>query len=285
MITKPETMVHADLNLLTRLALKSVLWLSPFILVLSWNQISIQAAPVASSTDVNNVQVSSSVATIAQQVTVRIFSESDAGSGVVIQRSGKTYTVLTCAHVVASDAKPTFRVLTSDGATYPAEKLPATWLKDFDLALVQFRSDRIYQVSTLGDSSTLVPGELVYAAGFPNWHIVSSNRVDGTRDWGLKAYTLVAGQFSMLLKQPLWQGYQLGYTNEVENGMSGGPVLNQQGQLIGINGRLKYPPQGIRVFVFQDSTMPSELLFQQMETLSWAIPVSAFKHLLLSRSF
>ena len=42
------------------------------------------------------------VLNIAGQVTVRIFANSDTGSGVIIERRGKTYTVITCAHVVAS---------------------------------------------------------------------------------------------------------------------------------------------------------------------------------------
>ncbi len=59
--------------------------------------------------------------------------------------------------------------------------------------------------------------------------------------------------------------------------MSGGPVLNDQGHLVAINGRLKYPIQGISAFTFIDGTLPSQVLFQQMETLSWAIPINRFQ--------
>lgn len=50
----------------------------------------------------------------------------------------------------------------------------------------------------------------------------------------------------MVLKKSLQEGYQLGYTNEIEQGMSGGPVLDQSGRLIAINGRLKYPLTNIQ---------------------------------------
>lgn len=84
----------------------------------------------------------------------------------------------------------------------------------------------------------------------------------------------------LLLPKPLEQGYQLGYTNEVAAGMSGGPILDRSGQLVGINGGLKYPPQGIAAFTFADGTSPSVSLFEQMESLSWAIPVSTIRRLL-----
>lgn len=72
----------------------------------------------------------------------------------------------------------------------------------------------------------------------------------------------------------------MGYTNDIEQGMSGGPVLDQYGRLIGINGRLKYPPQGIIAFMFADGTVPSKKLFQQMEALSWAVPSATFRQAL-----
>lgn len=44
--------------------------------------------------------VAVSVPEIARQVTVRILTEPGLGSGVIIDRQGQTYTVLTCYHVV-----------------------------------------------------------------------------------------------------------------------------------------------------------------------------------------
>jgi serine protease Do len=70
-------------------------------------------------------------------------------------------------------------------------------------------------------------------------------KFEETRNWGVSAFKLKTGTIKMQLTKTLPGGYQLGCTNDVSQGMSGGPVLDQQGELIGINGLLKYPFQGI----------------------------------------
>ncbi len=87
----------------------------------------------------------------------------------------------------------------------------------------------------------------------------------------------------MQLNRPLEEGYQIGYTNNIETGMSGGPILNQQGYLVGINGRLKYPSGGIDTFKFTDGKFPRWSEFQQMEMLSWGIPIKTVLGFLLLR--
>ncbi len=217
------------------------------------------------------------MAAIARLVTVRIFTNPGVGSGAIVARQGDIYTVLTCEHVVADTRDYRYTVLTADGVTHPAEWLRSIRFPDTDLALVQFRSPQSYQVAAIADSKALAVGEPVYASGFPNWHWASENAIQSTRDWALRAFRLTRGTVGMLPERSLPGGYQLGYTNDIENGMSGGPVLDRNGRLIGINGRLKYPLQGISVFAFSDGTMPSEEMFRQMEALSWAVPIARFQ--------
>ncbi len=210
---------------------------------------------------------------IARQMTVRILTNSGAGSGVIVERQGQISTVLTNHHVVESSPDSRYVVLTEDGKEYPGKLLPSEHFGDLDLALVQFSSDLSYRVAQMGDSQALSVGERVYAAGFPNWQWINSATVENTRDWGLKAFRLTAGQVEMLSERALSGGYRLGYTNDIENGMSGGPILDKNGRLIGVNGRLKNPLQGIKVFVFADGTQPSPELFERMKSLSWGIPL------------
>ena len=41
------------------------------------------------------------------------------------------------------------------------------------------------------------------------------------------------------VNKPLEDGYQLAFTNETKEGSSGGSILDNQGKLVGINGRGK----------------------------------------------
>ena len=221
-------------------------------------------------------QVGVSVPVIAKQVTVRILSDPGMGSGVIIDRIGQTYTILTNAHVVADSDDHRYTILTADGRTHSGRWLRSAQFPNIDLALVQFRSASVYRVAVIADFKTLAIGDPVYVAGFPNWHWINSDAIEETRHWGMRAFRLTSGKVGMLPSKSLQEGYQLGYTNEIEEGMSGGPVLDRYGQLIGINGRSKYPLKGINVFIFADGSLPSEELFQEMETLSWAIPIGRF---------
>jgi hypothetical protein len=75
-----------------------------------------------------------------------------------------------------------------------------------------------------------------------------------------------------LPSQALADGYQLGYSNEVVLGMSGGPLLNQQGEVMGINGLTAYPILNDS-YVFMDGSQPSAAQREEMRRLSWAVPV------------
>lgn len=216
-------------------------------------------------------------AEIANQVTVRILTKFGSGSGVVIKHEGQTYTVLTNNHVVADSPEDGYEILTTDGNIYLAEQVNCVNGKNLDLALVKFTSPEDYQVVALPKSKVISEGETVYASGFPAWHFVFKGKkltkMEETRNWGVKAFQLKTGTIKMQLAKTLPGGYQLGSTNDVFQGMSGGPTLNQQGELIGINGLLKYPFQGIDAFTFTDGTIPKKEDYLQMESLSWAIPI------------
>lgn len=231
----------------------------------------------------NPVQLASQtvdVAAIAQKFTVRVISPNTTGSGVLIGRQGSLYRVLTCNHVVATRtiAEANYTVFTSDGRTYSARRLVVPELRSLDLAVLEFESKTNYTLAQLGSLDRIQPGTSVYAVGFPNYrYYPEDNRIESTKTWGMQAFQFTSGQFSMLLDRPLVGGYRFGYSNEVKQGMSGGAVLNAQGLVIGINGRLKYPLQGIDAYQFMDGSRPSSKLSKDLEQFSWAIPVSSFQ--------
>lgn len=220
----------------------------------------------------------------AQQISVRILTNQGSGSGVLIDHQEQVYTILTNAHVVAGSDTLESTILTADGQTYAGRWLDQIPVISNDLALVQFTSSRNYAIASfsdlVSDPAHVQVGEPVYAVGFPSWQVLSPTQLASTKDQGFQAFQLTAGTLEMLLPKPLEQGYQLGYTNEIVSGMSGGAVLDRQGKLVGINGKLKYPLQGIFAFTFADGTKPSEELFRAMEPLSWAIPVTTIRQVL-----
>ena len=147
------------------------------------------------------------------------------------------------------------------------------------MAIIQFNSSKNYRVTKIAKSNTLLLGQPVYASGFPNWYWVNSRTPVSTIDWGSRAFKVTTGTVGMFLNNPLSLGYQIGYTNDIENGMSGGPVIDSQGHLVGINGRLKHPFNGIYSYRFPDNSMPSQEQFLQMQSLSWAIPITNYKQI------
>ncbi len=212
-----------------------------------------------------------SVAAWASQITVRILAESGAGSGVILDRQHDLYTVLTCDHVLDLSDTDRYQVLTSRQESYEGRRLPWQPEADLDLGLVRFESAEDYPVVSI--AAPPVVGSLVLAAGFANWQLIDPGTLEDTRDWGIRALRITQGQLALYPERSLPRGYQLGYTNDVEQGMSGGPILDTRGQLVGVNGRLKFPPQGITVFTFQDGSQPSQAEYERMRELSWGIPV------------
>jgi len=214
---------------------------------------------------------------LARETTVRIFAGSNTGSGVLIARSGQTYTVLTSRLAVleADDRLATdLLVMTVEGQIHQGRVVATNSLGPADLVLVQFSSEVLYRVGEVVQTNGLDVGDRLYAAGFPRFINLTPRLQRDTRDLGPRAYQLTVGQFSCRLGQSLPGGYQIGYTNEIPIGMDGGPVFNQEGKIIAINGgRLRFPVAGLDQFVFEDGSTPTDDQFRQLEVLNWALPL------------
>ena len=164
------------------------------------------------------------VSQIAESITVRIDGQNP-GSGVLIQQDGDTYTILTAAHVVATEDE--YDIVTADDQRYPLNYQRVTKLPDVDLALVQFESPKRYTVAEMGDSKKVQRGESVFVAGFPMPNQAITEPI----------LTFSPGAITAHSKRPLADGYAFVYTNKTLPGMSGGAVLDEDGQLVGIHGR------------------------------------------------
>ncbi|TAG63138.1 MAG: tetratricopeptide repeat protein [Oscillatoriales cyanobacterium] len=159
---------------------------------------------------------------IAAQATVLIDGYQP-GSGVIFQRNGNVYSVLTAKHVVNVDE--IYYVITPEGERHRTEATNIQLINDMDLAVVQFTSDKVYQVAQLGNSDKVPKGSTVYVAGAPEANETIPQR------------TLIVNPGTLVGVQPPQDGYALIYNNITQPGMSGGPVLNEEGQVIGIHGQ------------------------------------------------
>ncbi|HEY9704525.1 MAG TPA: serine protease, partial [Allocoleopsis sp.] len=198
-----------------------------------------------------------SVQQIAKSITVKILLSDTNGSGVIITKKGQTYTVLTNAHVVTRSKS--YRIQTPDGNTHLAVlKKQGSSLNGDDLAILEFQSDRNYALASFGNSTNLIQNETVFSAGFP----VNQNNLN-----------FLSSHITLIATQPLKGGYQIGYTNQTEQGMSGGALLNQKGQLIGIIGMGTGAVLN-EAYQYQNGSFPPKNLLSQMRKISFAVPLN-----------
>ncbi|MEJ1933834.1 serine protease [Nostoc sp. NIES-2111] len=212
----------------------------------------------------------SQIEQIARQTTVRILTGTASGSGVIVQRQGEIYTVITNWHVVGLSEKLT--IMTCDGRRYFPVTNNFVQVGKADMAIIQFRSATPYRTATI-HPQPVTPGEPVYTAGFPMY---TQYQVETTFDQGIQVFRLTQGIVSLYLPKSLDQGYRLGYTNDISIGMSGGPIFNQHGLLVGINGRLKNRDPDFGVYTFEDNTSPHPEILEQMVGSSWGIPITTY---------
>ena len=195
----------------------------------------------------------------AAAITVKILSTDFLGSGILLNKQNSVYTVLTNAHVLRAD-NPPYHIQTPDGEIYKADVPKNMNFQNYDLAILQFYSiKKIYSVANLGTVPKV--GDEVFISGFP------------VEEEGEKiSFVFIGGKVSLVLSKALEAGYQVGYTNRLEKGMSGGALLNKQGEVVGVNGMHAYPLWDAPS-VFLDGSQAEEKLHQEIVGLSWAIPI------------
>ncbi|XP_073041634.1 putative protease Do-like 14 isoform X2 [Primulina eburnea] len=148
------------------------------------------------------------------------------GSGTIIDEDG---TILTCAHVVVdfqglrSSSKGKVEVTLQDGRTFEGTVVNVDLHSD--IALVKIKSKTLLPTAKLGSSSKLRPGDLVVAMGCP---LTLQN-------------TVTAGIVSCVDRKSSDLGLG-GFRREylqtdcaINEGNSGGPLVNVYGEIVGVN--------------------------------------------------
>ena len=219
----------------------------------------------------------------AQEITVLIRNnkspDTASGSGVIIGKSSdsNTYYVLTAHHVVKNqrrDEEGKYTIVTPDREDTASEEIVLDYstvqqLTDengelVDLAILQFTSDRDYEIATLGNYDLESQAgsnisQLVFASGWP------SGQARRLFNPGLRVGKDLA---AALASRSIELGYELLYTSITYPGMSGGPVLDANGFVIAIHGR----SEGENVDEVQSGTDDSHLRLGY----SLGIPIQTF---------
>ena len=247
-------------------------WLSLAAIALACGQLNLDVEVLAQSVPTLDIlpEAKNGIYQMFKSATVRIVKANSAGSGVIIAREDNIYSVLTSWHVVDS-SNPI--ILTVDDNQHQLVEMPRQ-IGKADLALLKFSSKVEYPIALIQPTMPKI-GDLVFAAGFP----LTINEASSL-DLGNEAFRLTPGKISVIPVKSMPQGYQLGYTNETEIGMSGSPIFNEDGALIAIHGRGKYRDPGFGVYLFEDGSEPSPEQLEKMIESSWGIPLSAYAELL-----
>jgi S1-C subfamily serine protease len=165
---------------------------------------------------------------IAKAITIEIqaVNADSIGSGILLQQQGDVYTVLTAAHVVNGGSN--FTLKTVDGELH--KSLPRSVKvapSSLDLGILKFKSSKQYNLAKLGKSVSLQELSPIYVAGFPaSTHAIEAGIINITK-----------GEVIGNANRGNALGYSLIYSNMTRPGMSGGPVLDESGELVAIHGQ------------------------------------------------
>jgi len=175
------------------------------------------------------------------------------GTGFIIDKEGH---IVTNWHVVTGgDA---FEVILADGSKAPA-KLIGSDPRD-DLAVVQIDASKVPDFVSLGNSSTLKPGQTIIAIGSPLGaftNTVTDGIISGLgRNEFSSSNNADCQNYSNLIQ----------HTAPINHGNSGGPLFNLKGEVVGVN-TIGLTTVGSDVVQGLFFAVPSDIVVQAVQEL------------------
>ncbi|MFN6516590.1 MAG: serine protease [Nostoc sp. CreGUA01] len=184
---------------------------------------------IPSPTPTTSVSIPEEIRKRGEETTVFITGRGKSGSGVIIDKEENTYYVLTAAHVVGIEPgpnEPPYKLQTNDEEEYIVakqenyQKKVRKFRESKDLAVIEFTAEQEYQVAPLAQS--IFPGMPVYAFGWTS--CLGINR---------RQFQKTEGEICKI-NPDAKDGWDVSYTNNIVEGMSGGPVFDSTGHVVAI---------------------------------------------------
>ena len=153
------------------------------------------------------------------------------GAGTIWHTDGL---ILTNAHVVAGRRRSPHqapKVILADGRSFTSRLL--AYDEKLDLAALSV-AEQVLPTIELGRSTSLRPGDWVIAIGHP-WGVVGATSAGAVIDVGVP------------LELPRYPGELIQVGLQLRPGHSGGPLLDKDGRLVGINTMIAGPQVGLAV--------------------------------------
>lgn len=145
------------------------------------------------------------------------------GSGTLVAQNGDIYTLLTAWHVLSSvrEGEELYAV-TNKGVSYRIPIKSIIRVGNVDIALARFRGPDGLKIAEISAEDVRM-GEDAEVIGYP---LAASKKL-----------ALNKGHIVANAKVGVEEGYQLLYKIETSPGMSGGPVVDKYGNVVGVHGR------------------------------------------------
>ena len=146
------------------------------------------------------------------------------GSGVIYKKEGESAYLVTNTHVINGAKKVDIRL--ADGTKVPGEIVGSDTYSD--IAVVKISSEKVSTVAEFGDSSKLAVGETAIAIGSPLGSEYANTVTQGIVS-SLNRHVSLKAEDGQAISTNAIQT-----DTAINPGNSGGPLINIQGQVIGI---------------------------------------------------
>ncbi|MGI5898204.1 MAG: S1C family serine protease [Candidatus Dojkabacteria bacterium] len=178
-----------------------------------------EASPSVVSIAVSQISLSQSKGIVDQNNNI--------GTGFIVDSSG---VIITNQHVV-SGKSDNYKVVTSDGEEYAVKEI----LRDdlYDIAILKIDAgDKTFKAIKLGDSDSLVVGQSVLAIGTPLGEFAGSVTTGIISGLNRSVTASSSSWFGSTAKT--YEGV-IQTDAAINSGNSGGPLINSQGEVVGVN--------------------------------------------------